>query len=164
MMRDEKSALEPIRRVQPGTLRPRPWLIYESSDRWLRAVRRFATDFFDDSRGWSVRSGGPITSDSAQRPLEEVTAILGRRVVLWEVDQSNIAIAAATIAQARLSSPGDLQIAAIGDLTWNAQMALSETGIATSIRHPEHLPGLCRMIRTYFSGETTSHQPVHPSA
>ena len=65
---------------------------------------------------------------------------------------AHIQHAAAAITQTRLSHRGDLQIAAVCDLSTLSQMALSELGIATIIRHPEQLPGLRYMIQSHFSG------------
>ena len=157
-----------MNRRDPPASRPHAhqWLVYETSDRWIRVVRRFAPDFVSADEGLSVIGQAAITSDFSPRLLQTPSDPAVRRVVLWQVDRSNFQHVAAAIAQSRLSNPSDLhpcnlhpsdlhpcdlQIAAVCDLSLLSQMALSEFGIATIIRHPEQLPSLRHMIRSHFA-------------
>ena len=135
--------VKPARQPQPH-----PWWVYETSDRWIRAARRFAPDF---ELGWTFVKH-EIASDLSSF-MESPVDPAARRVVLWQVDRDNLASAAAAIAHLSTRHRGDLQIAAINDLSSTIQMSLLELGIATIIRHPEQLPSLKNMIRLHFAGQ-----------
>ena len=130
--------------------RPRPWWVYETSDRWIRAVRRFAPDI---DLGW-VFVNHPITPDLSQSIRQASLDRAAKRVILWQIDRSNLSLVASAVAQLGARHRTDLQIAAVSQLSPTILMSLSELGIATLIRHPEQLPGLKTMIRRHFDGES----------
>ena len=139
--------------------RPRPhqWWVYETSDRWIRAVRRFAPSF---DQGWDFVNH-KISSELLQSIRHQSirhTAIdpATRRIILWQIDRANLASVATAIAHlsARRSAAYeriDLQIAATQSLSPTIEMSLSELGIDTFVRNPEQLPSLESMIRAHLS-------------
>ena len=145
------------------------WHVYESSDRWIHVVRRFAPDVFHhtsipdrcqdfmdvrmtaDGQPLSIIPMGPITPDVSQTIRRAPDDPTDKRVVLWQVDRVNLPHACNAISQSRERRTRDLHMAAVSHLPNLARMALSEIGVATVIDHPEQLPMLSRMVRRYLA-------------
>tara|TARA_R110002049_G_scaffold4601_4_gene31900 strand:+ start:141984 stop:142421 length:438 start_codon:yes stop_codon:yes gene_type:complete len=129
----------------------RQWHVYESSDRWIRFVRRFAPEFVTGEDHVSIKAMGPITADLHRRIKQSSVDSAAQRIVLWHVHRDNAPHAAAAIAQSRVLRSADVHVAAIGDLSTAGQMALSELGVNVLIRRPEQLPMLRKMVRLHYA-------------
>ncbi len=122
----------------------RPWVVCESGNRWLTAVRRFAPDLMPGQLVVEVTHADPGNTDS-------VLAGHRRAVVLWEVHRTNFTAACDWLATTAIRWPKTLRLAAGSGLSDRELIVLSEFCVATTLRHPEQLPRLASMIKAYFA-------------
>ena len=124
--------------------RVRTWLVCESGDRWLHAVRRFAPSMMP----------APLIAATRSTEPAQVTSLLTRQspaVILWEVEPPSLAIACDYLANTADAAPGVLQLVAGSELTDRERISVMEFPCCATIRHPEDLPGLARLIHGYFA-------------
>lgn len=122
------------------------WAVCESSDRWIVAVRRFASELVPSHIQVDIESVDVI--DSSATKLGR-----GKDIVLWEVSAGNALQRLDQIGNLAASRPKSIQIAAVtgqpqvGSL---AMAALRELGAAVTIGEPEDLLSLQRLFHRSF--------------
>ncbi|NND95944.1 MAG: hypothetical protein HKN47_01290 [Pirellulaceae bacterium] len=120
------------------------WIVCESGQRWLFAIRRFINQLMPADSTASIVTGS----------ADDVGALLvghRRAVVVWEISPDNLSAACDQIAKVSISSPGVLQIAISNGLSDAAVIALTELGVATTICQVEQLPRLEKLFHLYFA-------------
>ena len=128
--------------IDPGVIRP--WLLCESGNRWLTAVRRFGPEMVPAELVPKV--------ESASR--DEILVNLSRSessVVLWEARSESLVANCDSLARTAAVNPRALQIIACHQLTYRGQLCLTPLRVAAMVHHPEEFPRLARMIHLHFA-------------
>jgi hypothetical protein len=123
----------------------RRWVVCESGNRWVTAVRRFSPELMPK----------PLVSEivptTATEAIAELTASQDRpAVMLWESWHESLLPVCDQIILAASRCPTALQIVAAVDHTDRERAILQELPCVAIIRHPEDLAALKRLIRAYF--------------
>ena len=131
-------------RLPPDRAAERFWVVCEASDRWSRAVRRFAPELLPPSLflttidvTWST-----LTSSVAKYPT---------CVVLCDVERSSFGSHCESLARIASKCPHSLRLVAGNRLTDHQRVVLSELGVAAHLAQPEYLPRLSRMLAAHFA-------------
>lgn len=122
----------------------RPWIVCESGNRWMTAVRRFVAEMMPPGLAASVIAAEPA----------KVHAMISPRrpsVVLWEFQPSLFAAVCDAVAATTIAAPKTLQIVASETLSRRQQFVLSELRVTATLRHVEELPRLTGLIQGYFA-------------
>ena len=128
--------------VDPGVIRP--WLICETGNRWLTAVRRFEQNIVPAQLVARVEPAGQdeiLTKLTHSEPL----------VVLWEVRGDSLAAHLDALVRSTAINPQALQIIACHHLTHRELSCLTPFPVTAMVQHPEELPRLTHMIHLYFA-------------
>lgn len=131
----------------------RSWLVCESGQRWVCAVRRFSPDLMPR----------PLVPEITQVDPEQAIAKLsaGRDrpvVVLWESSAASLLPVCDQIIAAAHESPNSLQLVAAPNRSVREHRILMELPCTALVRHPEDLPRLQGMIRSYFRRSPDLHR------
>jgi hypothetical protein len=99
---------------------------------------------------------GILSGLQALPALQETSLAPPSAIVLWEVEPESLASTCDYLAQTSAAarsglSPRVLQLVAGPDLHDGERIVLSEFGCAATIRHPEDLHRLARLIHGYFA-------------
>lgn len=123
----------------------RDWLVCESGQRWVTAVRRF----------WPLLMPGPLVpSIITVDPKQAIDRLAARRdqraILLWESTHGSLLPVCEQIIQASRVCPKSLQLVAATGRPESEIAILLELPCAAIVRHPEDLSGLGGMIGSYF--------------
>ncbi len=123
----------------------RDWLVCESSQRWVTAIRRFWPQLMPSHLVPSI-----INVDS-KGALHRLAMLRDQRaIVLWESTRGSLLPVCEQIIQASRACPKSLQLVAATGRPRSEIAILLELPCAAVVRHPEDLPGLSTMIGSYF--------------
>jgi hypothetical protein len=123
----------------------RSWMVCESEQRWLMAVRRFATDIMEP---WvpQIQTIEPAALTAYLKTGPRVPAI-----ALWEVRNDSLLDTCDSLTQIGIVASKTLVLFVVTELSARQKLILGEYGCAAMIRHPEELPKLRGMIQGYFA-------------
>jgi hypothetical protein len=122
----------------------RTWIVCESGNRWLQAVRRFAPHMMPP----------PLTATSLQVEPAGLPRLLQPNlhgVLVLEVRRQSMRTACDLLALRATAAPGILPVVAGSGLSAAERIVLLEFQCAVTIRHPEDLPRLSRLFHGYFA-------------
>ena len=123
----------------------RSWLVCESGQRWVTAVRRFSPELMPRPL---VPEIVPVDPKQA---IAKLSASRDRpTVVLWESSAGSLLPVCDQIIAAASAHPKSLQLVAATDRSERERGILMEMPCTTLVRHPEDLARLKGMIRSYF--------------
>lgn len=128
--------------VDPGIVRR--WIVCETDTRWLTALRRFAPQIMPPN----------LVPELHTAPRAHALSMLAHAkstIILWEVRRDSIAVSCECLAHASMLAPNVMQIVAGSDLRFQERLAIAAYPVSATIRHPEDLVGLTRMIHRYFA-------------
>ena len=122
----------------------RRWVVHESADRWIRAIRRFGPAMTPEPLVLDVvRSESPTISEVL---IPNLPAI-----VLWEALPGNLATIVQRLRQTHDEFPHLLQLIADGGLFPSERSLLSEFPVALILQNPEQLPRLKPLVEGHFA-------------
>ena len=123
----------------------RNWLVCESGQRWVTAVRRFSPELMPRPLVPSIFVSEP------QQAIDRLAARPEQRtIILWESTSGSLLPVFDQLMETSRACPKALQLVAANGRTAREQAMLLELPCATVLQHPEDLPGLRSMIRSYF--------------
>ena len=123
----------------------RNWLVCESGQRWVTAIRRFSPELMPRPLVPSI-----VVSDP-QEAIDRLAALPEQRaIMLWESTSGSLLPVFDQLMETSSACPKVLQLVAANGRSAREQAMLLELPCATILRHPEDLPGLRSMIRSYF--------------
>lgn len=130
----------------------RRWVICESSNRWIHAVRRFGPSMTPSPLVLDIVAAGP---DEVAHALTRSSRSLtpGKpSILLWEVNSASVVDACRRLRKTHSESPATLQIVADSGLSPRERLALCEFPVHLLIQHPEQLPRMRPMVQGHFAG------------
>ncbi|MFK8111266.1 MAG: hypothetical protein AB8B91_03665 [Rubripirellula sp.] len=123
----------------------RSWMVCAEHERWITAVRRFAPEMMAPLVP-AIHAFQPSQVKASLKTKPNLQAVL-----LWEVRQGSVLDACDNLAQIRIMARQVFCILAVTELGEREKTVLAELGSAAMIRHPEELPALAGMLKTYFN-------------
>ncbi len=120
------------------------WILCESSNRWVRGVKRFAPQLLPPR-------GIPCIVAATPSDAMALLSTGGPTIILWEFRGEAIVKACECLIQTARIAPQSLQLVACAGISQRQQLALSELPVAAFLRHPEDLIRLGPMLEGYFA-------------